>query len=288
MDNNLTHHGIKGMKWGVRRFQSADGSLTEAGKKRYGEGPGDKRFGKKIGKKHQQGESGKKTNKKAKGEEDNKMSYDEQKQKAIKSGSAKEVLKFKGDLTQQEMTTALNRIKWEKEMQSISDKEISEGRAKTEKFFKNVETATDYTIKAAKAYNAVAVVANAFMGTKHKSLPTIELDNRNKSNKEQRKQEEKQQKKAKEEADKKAAEQKAEKDIEDRIKKAEKKANKKDKGESKNGTYTGKVLGEGKSSRKKADDIIYDAEWRDVSVSNIPKQYTQLGERVVAGLLEDK
>lgn len=37
MDNNLymAHHGIKGMKWGVRRFQNRDGSLTSAGKKRY-------------------------------------------------------------------------------------------------------------------------------------------------------------------------------------------------------------------------------------------------------------
>lgn len=30
----LYHHGIKGMKWGVRRFQNKDGSLTPAGKKR--------------------------------------------------------------------------------------------------------------------------------------------------------------------------------------------------------------------------------------------------------------
>ncbi len=31
----LAHFGIKGQKWGVRRFQNPDGSLTEAGKKRY-------------------------------------------------------------------------------------------------------------------------------------------------------------------------------------------------------------------------------------------------------------
>lgn len=30
----LYHHGIKGQKWGVRRFQNEDGSLTQAGKKR--------------------------------------------------------------------------------------------------------------------------------------------------------------------------------------------------------------------------------------------------------------
>ena len=33
----LCHHGIKGQKWGVRRFQNEDGSLTDAGKKRYSE-----------------------------------------------------------------------------------------------------------------------------------------------------------------------------------------------------------------------------------------------------------
>lgn len=35
MERYLSHHGIKGMKWGVRRFQNQDGTLTEAGKKRY-------------------------------------------------------------------------------------------------------------------------------------------------------------------------------------------------------------------------------------------------------------
>ena len=33
--NFLCHHGIKGMKWGVRRYQNLDGSLTAAGKERY-------------------------------------------------------------------------------------------------------------------------------------------------------------------------------------------------------------------------------------------------------------
>lgn len=31
----ICHHGILGQKWGVRRFQNTDGSLTEEGKKRY-------------------------------------------------------------------------------------------------------------------------------------------------------------------------------------------------------------------------------------------------------------
>ena len=36
-DNVMQHHGIKGQKWGVRRFQNADGSLTTAGKQRASE-----------------------------------------------------------------------------------------------------------------------------------------------------------------------------------------------------------------------------------------------------------
>lgn len=33
--NYLEHYGIAGQKWGVRRFQNEDGTLTEAGKQRY-------------------------------------------------------------------------------------------------------------------------------------------------------------------------------------------------------------------------------------------------------------
>jgi hypothetical protein len=38
-EEELYHYGIKGQKWGVRRYQNKDGSLTDAGKKRYDDGP---------------------------------------------------------------------------------------------------------------------------------------------------------------------------------------------------------------------------------------------------------
>lgn len=36
VNGELYHYGVKGMKWGVRRYQKKDGSLTSAGKERYG------------------------------------------------------------------------------------------------------------------------------------------------------------------------------------------------------------------------------------------------------------
>lgn len=42
----LIHTGVKGMKWGIRRYQKKDGSLTSEGKKRYS---GNKTVGQKVG-----------------------------------------------------------------------------------------------------------------------------------------------------------------------------------------------------------------------------------------------
>ena len=33
MSDELVHYGVKGMHWGIRRYQNKDGSLTELGKK---------------------------------------------------------------------------------------------------------------------------------------------------------------------------------------------------------------------------------------------------------------
>lgn len=49
MSRYIKHHGIKGQKWGVRRYQKKDGSLTPEGKKRY-DNDGDDNRGESKGK----------------------------------------------------------------------------------------------------------------------------------------------------------------------------------------------------------------------------------------------
>ena len=336
--SELYHHGILGMKWGVRRFQNKDGSLTTAGKKRY-DSDGDESSGETKKKKFSLKKSGSKEDikkttskedeseqKKTPSKEEDTEAYEAAKQKALKSGSATEILKFKGDLTQQEMQSAISRIRWEQDMQSLSAKEVAAGKSKADELFDKMDKATKYAETGIKTWNTVANVYNA-LNTDGTTLPKISTNIAN-DNKQERKAEKKEKAKA-EEAKKKREQQEAEGEAK-RKERADKKAkekedkNDKDKGtksdntktdkdtktesntstSTKKETWKGEVEGDGTSFNKDADkskpndyyepfDIDSDVDWvyeygGNTSTSNMPSETVAIGKAKVEQFLLEK
>ena len=121
--NELYHHGILGQKWGVRRFQNADGSLTPEGRIRYGKGS---EIGKKanaIAKRVAKGasEAGKYVGKKAK----------QAGEYAVKRAK----MRFPSFMTDEELAEYTSRIASEKRYKDARREMVSNGAAASAKKF---------------------------------------------------------------------------------------------------------------------------------------------------------
>lgn len=148
--NELTHYGILGMKWGIRRYQNPDGTLTEQGKKRYGT--------------EENLEAGK-TQRQIK-------RHEKAKQEAINSGSVDKVQKFSKELTPEQMQRAFQRIKDEQTLKDLKEKDLERGRASLEEVQKNVGNVKTMSESFVGIYNVAAKAYNAF-NTDGKRLPII-------------------------------------------------------------------------------------------------------------------
>ena len=115
MENpELKHWGVKGMKWGIRRYQNKDGSLTRAGKKR-------------------QAANLEKARQAKKAKQDEIREREEKRSKLLKSTDASELYKNRDLLSTEEINERLNRLNAEQRLSQLSNQTKSTGMDKVNK-----------------------------------------------------------------------------------------------------------------------------------------------------------
>lgn len=281
MENSaLTHHGILGMKWGIRRYQNADGSLTAAGKKRQ---------------KKQQAKNLEKARKARADKKEQELATAEKRKAILNGRSAKDLYENAHLFTTKELQDAHFRLQLERNIKELAPKE----KSKIQKTIEGMRTAADAIDKGATLYNNIAKVHNAFSSNKWK---TIGGDNNTKS-KEQEAIEKVVKSGTADEIGKYfgklsakdyaniQARFKGEEFVKERMSKKDKKATKADdspkdektKKDDSNESVTGEVIGKGKSSRTKTGDKWWEND--NSTIYDVPEETIVYGESYVAGLL---
>lgn len=131
-NNELYHHGRLGQKWGQRNGPPYP--LTGRGLSAYRQ----RRKAKKAGKLE-------KKQTKTETEEETKARHDTERERVLREGSATEVFQFRNELSNQELSNALNRIKWTNELARLAAEESEKGWKSIDQVMKKVGNVKDWT-----------------------------------------------------------------------------------------------------------------------------------------------
>lgn len=147
-DTYLAHHGIKGQKWGIRRYQNADGSLTAEGRKRKGLGAPRRSLKEHL------------ADRKAAQEKTPEQAKEELKEYLRKH--PKKLPKYGNMLTRAEAQEVINNIQFDRQLKDIRKQEIDRG-------FETIRNVTNTMQTVGNAINAGKNVYNAYADI-HNSL----------------------------------------------------------------------------------------------------------------------
>lgn len=197
-DGELMHWGIKGMRWGVRRYQTKNGALTPAGKKRYDKDmekvkaetkrlKDQERTNKKLAKlEDAKSELAALKGKGKKIESKNDDETDEQKRdRILKSPSPKEVYENRHLFSNKEIQDLSLRLNNESSIKNLATKDLEE---KTNKALEKIGKLTTGATELIKMYNTVANIVNAAKPLDRSMMPKIDTNITN-GNRQQRRQE---------------------------------------------------------------------------------------------------
>lgn len=163
-EDYLAHHGILGQKWGVRRYQNLDGSLTELGRKRRGIGERSSEVKKVIKKLRKAGEAKRAVRKeKAAENKEARKVRDHEKLKEHIRRHPKDIYKHRDKLTREEAKELIDQIEWDRKIADIKFDEIKRFNVRAKEFgtmLGNVDTILN---KSFGIFNDAALVYNAIL-----------------------------------------------------------------------------------------------------------------------------
>lgn len=94
-------------------------------------------------------------------EEQRKYQHEINKETVLRKGTATEVLKYQGELTNQELQNAFTRLSLENQLRGLSEKEMRSAVDKVDNIMKTVKTGTEWAKIGTDTYNTIAAIYNA-------------------------------------------------------------------------------------------------------------------------------